>query len=161
LSYRILIPSGDFTDRQAHAQVARYIRNQKTGHEEFVFLSEGKERIKEQSHLMPPEIALEQSTSETEGRAPGQSAASATEPKALRHDHVLLDPSELKPKRPQSAHKMRTWTSRDGRTLEAQFAGRLGGTVQLKRKDGTVVKVPLERFSEADQRYISGDRATK
>jgi hypothetical protein len=160
-SDRRLIPSGDFTDRQAHAQVARYTRNEKTGHEEFVFLSEGEEGIKGQSHLLPPEVALEQSTSETEGRAPGQNAASATEPKALRRDHVLLDPSEMKPKAPESAHKMRTWTSRDGRTLQAQFAGRIGGMVQLKKPDGTVVKVPLERLSEADQRYATGERAKK
>lgn len=35
------------------------------------------------------------------------------------------------------------------------------GTVNLKRADGTVIKVPLELFSEADREYARTGKAPK
>lgn len=63
------------------------------------------------------------------------------------------DVAETKPELAKPRHEMRTWTSTDGRTLEGQFMWHANGTVALKKPDGTVVKVPLERFSEGDQEY--------
>jgi hypothetical protein len=50
--------------------------------------------------------------------------------------------------------KMRVWTSNDGKTIEAQFLWYANGTVALKKPDGTTVKVPIDRFGEADQTFI-------
>lgn len=48
----------------------------------------------------------------------------------------------------------RTWTSRDGRKVEAVFTGFEAGQVALKLSTGQVVKVPLERLSEQDQTLV-------
>ncbi|MEM0968530.1 MAG: DUF1549 domain-containing protein [Verrucomicrobiota bacterium] len=45
----------------------------------------------------------------------------------------------------------RTWTSTDGRTLEALFLGLEGESVELKLGNGQKVKVPLIRFIKNDQ----------
>ena len=50
----------------------------------------------------------------------------------------------------------REWT--DGArvfTVEASFVELDGKTVLLRKPNGVVVEVPLERFSEADKRYLS------
>ena len=49
----------------------------------------------------------------------------------------------------------RTWTdASSGRTIEAELIGKAEGGVQLKRTDGKVVTVPLERLSEEDRTYL-------
>ncbi len=61
----------------------------------------------------------------------------------------------------------RTWTSDNGNfKIEAALVEQLDGNVKLKRSDnGRVVKVPLVRFSKADQDYLktlsSGGSSTK
>lgn len=59
---------------------------------------------------------------------------------------------------PKPQHQTRTWTSTDGHTVEAQFVWHTNGTVALKRADGTVIKVPLEKFSEPDRQYARTGR---
>jgi hypothetical protein len=49
----------------------------------------------------------------------------------------------------------RTWTSGDGRKLEADFISSIGGTVTLKRAgDGQTFTLPLFKLSAADQEWI-------
>ena len=50
----------------------------------------------------------------------------------------------------------REWTDSTGVfTVEASFVELDGKTVLLRKPNGVVVEVPLERFSEADKRYLS------
>jgi hypothetical protein len=49
----------------------------------------------------------------------------------------------------------RTWRSNDGRfTVEAELVQVDETLVHLKRKDGRVVQVPLERLSAADREFL-------
>jgi hypothetical protein len=49
---------------------------------------------------------------------------------------------------------MRTWTSRSGAVIEAEFAGEQGGQVTLKKADGTLVRAALHQLSDDDQAFI-------
>jgi hypothetical protein len=54
----------------------------------------------------------------------------------------------------------RTWTSRDGKfTVDAELDGVKDGVVKLKKTDGSVIDVPLDKLSAADQEYIEGQGA--
>jgi hypothetical protein len=58
------------------------------------------------------------------------------------------------------AEDFRTWTSADGRfTLEAKFLRSEAGNVQLQRRDGATVAVPLVKLSQADAAYVSQKKA--
>ena len=49
----------------------------------------------------------------------------------------------------------RTWTSSDGKTLEADFVSTDGNSVTLKRaRDGKDFTIPLDRLSEEDQVFV-------
>lgn len=53
----------------------------------------------------------------------------------------------------------RTWTDSSGdHQLQAEMVGLADGTVQLKKADGTVVKVPLSRLSSNDRLWIARNR---
>ncbi|HUF62498.1 MAG TPA: SHD1 domain-containing protein [Verrucomicrobiales bacterium] len=54
----------------------------------------------------------------------------------------------------------RTWTSNDGKTLEADFLGVKGDTVLVNR-DGKAVTIPLERLSEADRKWVAEQSEAK
>ena len=55
----------------------------------------------------------------------------------------------------------RTWTSSDGRSLEAEFVAKSGNTVTLKRaNDGKSFTLPLDKLSDADQEWIKGGAAS-
>lgn len=59
------------------------------------------------------------------------------------------------------APDFRTWSSADGRfTVEAEFAGASSGKVKLRKRDGSVIRVEIEKLSEEDKAYIS-DRAKR
>lgn len=49
----------------------------------------------------------------------------------------------------------RTFTLKDGRTLEAEIVGFNGGKVSLKRSDGKIIPVPSDIFVETDVAYIN------
>lgn len=54
-----------------------------------------------------------------------------------------------------AAPETRTWTDSTGtHTVEAQLVDVKDGKVHLKKIDGTVAVVPLEKLSEADQRFV-------
>ena len=49
---------------------------------------------------------------------------------------------------------IRTWTSSDGRTLEARYLEMVGSKVRIKNASGRTFMVPLTGFSQADQEYV-------
>jgi len=49
---------------------------------------------------------------------------------------------------------LRTWTSADGRTLEARYLEMLGTKVRIENASGRKFTVPLTGFSSADQEYV-------
>ena len=49
---------------------------------------------------------------------------------------------------------MRTWTSSEGRTLEARFIEQVGSNVRIKTEAGREFTLPMTRFSQADQEYV-------
>jgi hypothetical protein len=50
---------------------------------------------------------------------------------------------------------IRTWTSADGRTLQAQYIESSAGKVTIKM-GSREYSLPLSRFSQADQDYVAG-----
>jgi len=49
----------------------------------------------------------------------------------------------------------RTWTDSTGRhTIEGEFAKLADGNVEIRRADGKLVRIPLEKLSEADQQHV-------
>jgi hypothetical protein len=49
---------------------------------------------------------------------------------------------------------VRIWTSTVRTTVEAEFIGREDDVVLLKKRDGTVLRVPLDKLSEQDRQWI-------
>jgi len=49
---------------------------------------------------------------------------------------------------------IRTWTSADGRTLEARYLEMIGSKVRIENASGRSFTVPLAGFSSADQEYV-------
>jgi hypothetical protein len=49
---------------------------------------------------------------------------------------------------------IRTWTSSDGRTLEARYLEMVGTKVRIENASGRSFTVPLAGFSSADQEYV-------
>ena len=49
---------------------------------------------------------------------------------------------------------LRTWTSADGRTLEARYLEMVGTKVRIENASGRKFNVPLNGFSSADQEYV-------
>ena len=49
---------------------------------------------------------------------------------------------------------IRTWTSSDGRTLEARYLEMVGTKVRIENTSGRKFTVPLTGFSSADQEYV-------
>ena len=48
----------------------------------------------------------------------------------------------------------RSWTSRDGRTLEAVLVGARGPHVTVRREDGRVIVLHMDNLSPADREYV-------
>ncbi|HRX81656.1 MAG TPA: SHD1 domain-containing protein [Pirellulaceae bacterium] len=56
-------------------------------------------------------------------------------------------------------YEVREWTDTTGRfSVDAAFAGLSSDTVTLRKEDGDVIKVPIERLSRADREYIESLR---
>ena len=60
--------------------------------------------------------------------------------------------------------EVRTWTSADGKTLQADFAGTSGAgpnaIVKLKLPDGSVIDYPAAKLSEADRLFVKSHLPT-
>jgi sulfatase modifying factor 1 len=68
--------------------------------------------------------------------------------KSLAQIFLLLFAITLNAKEP-----IRTWTSADGRTLEARYLEMVGNKVRIENASGRTFTVPLTGFSQADQEY--------
>lgn len=56
----------------------------------------------------------------------------------------------------------RTWTDSTGKhKTEAEFVDCTDGVVRLKKDDGAVISVPMEKLSEADQEFVRLSAATR
>jgi len=53
-----------------------------------------------------------------------------------------------------SAAEMRIWEDKDGNRYEAEFVREFFDKMTLRCKDGTEVRIPVEDFSEHDQKYM-------
>jgi len=53
-----------------------------------------------------------------------------------------------------SAAEMRIWEDKDGNRYEAAFVREFFDKMTLRKKDGTEVRIPVEDFSDHDQRYM-------
>lgn len=51
--------------------------------------------------------------------------------------------------------KARTWTSLDGKTMEGELVKADKGGVTIRRSDGVIFTVDVEKFSEADQKFVA------
>ena len=49
---------------------------------------------------------------------------------------------------------IRTWTSSDGRTLDARYLEMVGSKLRIENAAGRIFTVPLTGFSSADQEYV-------
>lgn len=54
----------------------------------------------------------------------------------------------------QADESVRTWTSRDGRTIEGRFVKGSKDSVTVQRKDGRQLEVELKLLSESDVKYV-------
>lgn len=61
---------------------------------------------------------------------------------------------------PSADAESRTWTSTDGKTLEAEFV-RVDGDRVLVNRDGRTVPIPLERLSDADRKWVAEQKDTR
>ena len=59
-----------------------------------------------------------------------------------------------------AAVKQRTWTSSEGRKLEGTFQATEGTSVRIRLSNGSVVTVPLDRFSAEDVAYVEQQSAS-
>ena len=68
---------------------------------------------------------------------------------------VPEEPEVAEPPVSEDAEKdtMRTWSMRDGRTIEAEYVNTFAGKVVLKNAKGKTYKIPPERLSDGDLIY--------
>ncbi|HRQ88674.1 MAG TPA: DUF1549 domain-containing protein [Bacteroidia bacterium] len=82
----------------------------------------------------------------------------------LRHSLALLLGCGLLSVTGSLQAEARTWTSADGKTLQAEFAGTAGAganaTVKLKLADGNVIDYPIAKLSEQDRLFVKGNLPT-
>jgi thioredoxin-related protein len=82
-------------------------------------------------------------------------AAKFGEPKAGSGPEV----SRGSPTAPGNPGVARTWTSSSGSTLEAQYVRRVGNIIELRRDNGTMVRIDLSSLAEADHEFLRSIRA--
>jgi hypothetical protein len=88
---------------------------------------------------------------ETETLTPDSVAG--TEPQDASPEPATAQPASSG-KKPRE-FELREWKDATGQfSLQARFSGLIGGNIKLKRADGQVLTVPLNKLSEADQEYI-------
>ncbi len=72
------------------------------------------------------------------------------------------EPDESPADEPPKYPRLRKWTSAGGGfTVEAEIISMTDDNVELKRADGKVIKVPFDKFSESDRKYIEEWRKKK
>lgn len=69
---------------------------------------------------------------------------------------ALLSEYLLAPPPTASTKKLRKWSDRTGQfTVTAEFVEVRGANVHIRREDGKVLAVPIERLSESDQQFLA------
>lgn len=86
---------------------------------------------------------------------PAEAAEEAVEKPAGTPEAEPAPKAEYRPGGWSAPPGRRTWTDATGQfEVEAEFGGCAFGTVKLKKPDGSIVEVPLEKLSEEDQAWI-------
>ncbi|MCC5843866.1 MAG: hypothetical protein JJU05_06400 [Verrucomicrobia bacterium] len=92
---------------------------------------------------------------------PAPSGASVNAP-AARGSQTAGRPSRARPSGAQQAapsqQALRTWTSADGRTIDARMLHADANQVTIQRDDGMQFSIPLTSLSQADQDWVRGQR---
>lgn len=67
-----------------------------------------------------------------------------------------LDKKSTKtPEKTSDKQVARMWTDTTGKfTVRAVFVGMISGTVSLRKEDGTILKVPLDKLCEEDRKFV-------
>lgn len=65
------------------------------------------------------------------------------------------DVADAGPEAPEVAEGLRTWTSADGQSFEAELMTIMGNEAVLKTRRGKQTKIPVDKFSSEDQRYLT------
>lgn len=67
-----------------------------------------------------------------------------------------VEPAEVEPSVPDQHEEaaVRTWSLKDGNTMEAEFVTLIGEKAVLKSPAGRIAKIPLEQLSGEDRTYI-------
>ena len=81
---------------------------------------------------------------------------------AARNSIQLAPPELVQPAKPAGAESpfkvaggTRTWTDASGRfKIDAEFVKVADGLLTLKRADGKMIQIPLEKLSNEDQTYV-------
>ena len=60
-----------------------------------------------------------------------------------------------------AAEEARTWTNKDGRTMQAEFLREVDGDVTFLMKGGKLFTLPLDQLSDEDQKFIRNAEANK
>ncbi len=102
-------------------------------------------------NLSTPTVQLLRPVSEKDLRT----AIEAVMPGDHTDDKPVDDPAREATAAQPKAAPFRTWSDKTGKfQIEAQLESFDGKFVKLKRRDGTVVSVPVEKLSEADRKQL-------
>jgi hypothetical protein len=75
---------------------------------------------------------------------------------------VDSEPMEIEPIVEPSQHPPRQWTDQTGKfKVTATFVSFANGVVSIRKEDGTVIKIPATKLSDADRSYIQEQRYHK
>ena len=97
------------------------------------------------------EMEANQRAAAEKADADGRAAAA----KAELEKKAAAEKAEADRKAAIEEAKWRMWTDSTGQfKTKAMFGGMAGGKVKLIKKDGSTVRVPLEKLSEEDQQWI-------
>jgi hypothetical protein len=77
------------------------------------------------------------------------------EPATAPPDADKAEPDEQVGSGQDAANSLRTWSDGAGHTVEAAFIKLEDEVVHLRRSDGKIAQVPLERLSKQDQAYVA------
>jgi hypothetical protein len=89
-----------------------------------------------------------------------ESGSKPTYPKVTTYEAEKAadtESAEAQPAERAEGESMRTWSDATGAfSVTAAFAGVENGKVKLKKADGQIVAVPLDRLSDADRAFVAG-----
>jgi hypothetical protein len=92
-------------------------------------------------------------------RAPAPRFVTASELEAALKEAELAEAKKIEGRKKQRETEakamVRTWTDSTGKhSIEAEFRGMVDGKVKLRKMDGSEINLPLEKLSDADQKWV-------